>query len=195
MAVTHLQDLKWNVHVLCLRVMQFTISSIHLTTGCPHCSFNKRKEMLEYLCLLQDWYWLSSGTSIYSSTCRQTRRFNCVRSVNIPLIFRRILWDRRECGGGGWGLQGEPTPPSPPLTVCHDWWLWATPKPPPQSPWWLIYFKQKGVHKRVCVCVLGGHAPQALMHFCCCTGEMHRDVKNRDFCQRWIGHSIQRTVQ
>lgn len=122
--------------------------------------------MLEYLCLLQYWYWSSPGTSIYySSTCTQTLRFNCVHSVNIPLIFRRILWDGSECGGGGWGLQSESPPP--PLTVCHDWWLWATPKPPNppdphQSPWWLIYFKQKGVHKHVCVC--WGH--MHLKHWC-----------------------------
>lgn len=55
------------------------------------------------------------------------------------------------CGGSvtwRWGLQGN-TPPEP-VTIGE---LYLPPNPPiTQSPWWLIYFKQKGVHS-VCMCV------------------------------------------
>ncbi len=136
MAVTHLQDVKWNVHVFYLRVMQFTVSSILLTTGCLPCSFNKRNVMLEYLCLLQDWYcYHLEQAFIVAHTDRDFNCPQCQHSSDLQeniMGWKRVWW---------WGLQGEhnppppPTPPPPPLTVCHDWWLWATPKcPPPLNP-------------------------------------------------------------
>lgn len=128
--------------------------------------------MLEYLCLLQDWYWLSPETSMHIA--HVYRHFVLTGSVvsTFPWPSREYYWMGQSVVGAGGSFSVTPNP----CMVYHDWWLWTTTPPPsPESPWWLIYFKQKGVHKRVCVCVCWGDTvPEALMHVC--TGEMHRDV-------------------
>lgn len=179
MICSDLEDQKWNIHVLCACCSSL-VSSIHLTTGCPHCSSDERKVTLEYLCLLQDWYWLSPETSIHSSRCTQTLCFNWVRSVNIPLIFKRILWDGGEVWWGLGGCRMTPTPlHSLPWLVTVSW-----PPPHPPSPHppnlhgdWSTLSRRVCISVCVSLCVCFG-GTQYLKHWCISGALQARCVQN-----------------